>query len=145
MTCRQLTADEAHKLDHLIDAFLTKGTLVTKPDLVPLVVEAQHIFGSFTALQRYVFEKTQRIINKPVEEYNEFGPAQPSRRPRLPFDADYDIVAEDQEVLTEYLNYASYPGVDRPDTDLSIIVKEAGDVARKRSYIQWKKENHGRD
>lgn len=133
MTCRQLTADEAHKLDHLIDAFLTKGTLVTKPDLVPLVVEAQHILGSYTALQRYVFEKTQRILNKPIEEYDEIGPAQPTRRPRLPFDADYDIVAEDKEVLAEYLKEATYYGVDQPDSTSYIrAVQERIDFKKNR-------------
>lgn len=146
MTCRQLTSDEAHTLDLLVDALLTKGTLVTKPNLIPLIDAALPIFGdSFVALRRYVFEKTERILHKPVEGYNESGPSWPSRRPRLPFDADYDIVAEDKDVLAVYLNHAIYPDRDRPDTDMSIIVKEAMDVERKRNYIQWKKENHGRD
>jgi hypothetical protein len=119
MTCRQLTADEAHKLDHLIDALLTKGTLVVKPNLIPLVEEAKLIFGgSYLALQRYVHAKTTRVLDKKAEEYDE-GPADNFDRPlRAPFGGTWEGVPEDW-ITRQYLKESYQDRGIIPEVDLS--------------------------
>lgn len=103
-TLRQLTSDEAHVLDHLVDALMGKMN-----DASPWLVKAKEMGLKSDVIRRYALEKVERIENKIVEEYDDDddGEVVWSRsRLRLPFDADYTIVAEDRAVLREYLNHA---------------------------------------
>lgn len=106
MTLRQLTATEAHVLDHFVDA-------VWDGDRARIAAEAPRAMlvfgGDRDKLERYVGCKLIKLATKPVEEYDDGFDILPARKPRLPFDADYDTVAEDPAVLREYLNNAVWP------------------------------------
>jgi hypothetical protein len=105
---RQLSDEEAHVLDHLVDHLMTTGALVIheKDETAALAGRALDFIGDVTVARDYMLTKMARIKGKPYETYDDKVGETPIR-PRLPFDADYDIVAEDAEVLKVYLEAAT--------------------------------------
>lgn len=124
-TLRQLTSDEAHALDHLVDALMGKLNSTT-----PWLFRLREMGFKADVVQRYTLEKITRIKNKPIEEYDD-GEEIVRARPRLPFGADYDIVAEDHEVLKEYLHHAIWPRDTYTERDISAGIGDRLEVGMK--------------
>jgi hypothetical protein len=119
MTIRQFTSDEAHVLDHLVDCFMTDGTLVTDAAAreKPLTVEAIRILGSLQAVQRYVWNKSEKIMTRPVEGYDEDGDIPNfDRQPRAPFGGSWDDVPDDA-ITRQYMRESGQERVHVPKTD----------------------------
>jgi hypothetical protein len=98
-TIRQLTDEQAHWLDHLVDSLRMEGTLIiqSQEEHQEIVDRVLAVTGwSDTTLWLYVIAKMKALDNKRVEEYNEDGDIPDFRRAmRAPFDGPWDGVPED--------------------------------------------------
>lgn len=145
MTCRQLTSDEAHVLDHFVDA-------VWSQDRVRIAEEAPRavaVFGGdFDKLKMYVGSKLVLLETKPVEKYHDGMELFAARgHIRLPFDADHKLVAEQgMNVYYEYLRHATYPRFDTPeDPSFGRAGEEAQEVRLKGLAARRRKHESGED
>ena len=114
MTLRQLTSDEAHAFDHLVDALMGMG----EQGVLPWLMRLKDMGFSYGTVNKYALAKIKKIEGKPVEAYDD-GEEVIRARPRLPFNADYDTVAEDHEVLKEYMHHAIWPRDTYLERDMS--------------------------
>lgn len=126
MALRQLKSDEAHAFDHLVDALMGMG----EHGVLPWLLKLRDMGFDYATIQRYALRKIKAIENKVVEEYDD-GEDIIRAQPRLPFGADFDIVAEDPEVLKEYMHHAIWPRDTFHEQDLSSGIGDRLEVGMK--------------
>ncbi len=89
---RQLTSEEAHVLDHLVDVVMTDQDIEAEKNLLHRAAE---MLGNYRIVQQYVFNKIDILDNKVAEEYDdgEGNPFEPV--PRAPFGGTWEDVPND--------------------------------------------------
>jgi hypothetical protein len=128
---RQLTDEEAHILDHLVDTVMTTGSLIMDKVETELLRRGSEIVGSYSGLQTYVLAKIARIHGKPVEEYDE-GPVEwTDPLPRAPFGGTWEGVPRDT-VTAQYMTDSWQHGHRVPEVDLAPGIGDRLELGMKR-------------